>query len=542
MLNYSDYRKPVVSEAGEALEIKIGQIVDDFVKQLKAELVSSDTKPRGLWDRFKNWWSNRWYGRYNQKNPYFWMNKLGDDLGRPAESVTNRPTLSEYRQLRSLFDTLESELNEQAGTEKLVIMQKLDKWAAQLRQALVSAVMSHTPPGDTPSAAPPASPPGPKDTPPSAPPEDKTAPLPASDAGKTVKTGELDDLEPPSGSRKTTPTPLPETPPGPPPSDVAPTPLRKPKLTDVSPPDTGNKKWADLTATDKEEWDRVGGGKAEEASPALKKIHGIRSLPYILRLGDPRREAIHGQSKQHVWNRLVRQGRVETPGEPIRTTDDLRKRKERAMEAMKADTERLSGIRKEQAKRRQAAGVKEPAAAPPPPTPTTEPRREEPPPTTAREEPPAEAVPSPVKTAELTPPPGHPELTPVDAADEEDMSAKQDRLMQELDSLAGVIRDKLFRRLEKMVRSGDPEKLKKADMIIGGLTSPKGDEKEQDFEIEQTLSLDQLTLSERAKVFKNRLRNHYFESRPAIKVNLSEVKTDKVDYLKGLLKKQCVQS
>lgn len=149
--------KPSIDpEAFNKLKKDIDDLVVNWVGELKKELVSGTavTQSRGLWDRFKGGLSNLWYGRQNQQNPYYWQNKLGDDLGRPG-SVRSESTefnslpftLHEYMDLRKFFDEFEKQLSEEygetEGTSSLRINQIINQRANELRQKINNIVAQH---------------------------------------------------------------------------------------------------------------------------------------------------------------------------------------------------------------------------------------------------------------------------------------------------------------------------------------------------------------------------------------------------------------
>lgn len=154
---------PDNSAAVAKLKQEIDALVVQWVNELKKELVSGEMKtaPRGLWDRFKGGLANMWYGRYNQSNPYYWQNRLGDDLGRPvqSESTFNQLpfTLKEYMDLRNFFDQFEYKIKEDyeetGGTGGLRINQIINQKANELRQKLNNLLIQHAQSGAlTPSA------------------------------------------------------------------------------------------------------------------------------------------------------------------------------------------------------------------------------------------------------------------------------------------------------------------------------------------------------------------------------------------------------
>lgn len=137
----------------QALLDRIPQEVDKMIGQLKSSLINPMTRPqarRGIWDRFKNTMSNLWWGRYNQDNPYFWNNKLGDDLGQvhPEHVMLRTIPIEEYRLFRNHCQLLEDRLEQLfedtiPGTENLAIMRTIDQWGNQLKALLTKTVKDH---------------------------------------------------------------------------------------------------------------------------------------------------------------------------------------------------------------------------------------------------------------------------------------------------------------------------------------------------------------------------------------------------------------
>jgi len=132
----------------QALLDRIPQEVDQMLAQLKTSLMNPMTRPqakRGIWDRFKNSMSNLWWGRYNQDNPYFWKNKLGDDLGHAESRIV---PIEEYRLFKEFCKQLEDQLDilfEDAipGTENLAIMKTINRWGEELKALLTKTVKDH---------------------------------------------------------------------------------------------------------------------------------------------------------------------------------------------------------------------------------------------------------------------------------------------------------------------------------------------------------------------------------------------------------------
>lgn len=149
---------------------RIPQEVDRMVAQLKSSLINPVSRPgakRGLWDRFKNTMSNLWWGRQNQDNPYFWKNKLGDDLGH-TESVHHGllVPIEEYRILKNQCKILEEQLEillEADNFENLAMAKIINQWGEQLKGLLVQIVKDYIGPSVTSTTTRPARSPAPVD-------------------------------------------------------------------------------------------------------------------------------------------------------------------------------------------------------------------------------------------------------------------------------------------------------------------------------------------------------------------------------------------
>jgi len=394
MLGFRDYRNKFI-EAGvepvadptevvknaktDAIASQIDKAIDGWVAELKRTLMDPVTpypQQRGIWDRFKNSISNLWHGRYNQGNPYFWQNKLGDDLGRAAESFTPNPmSLSEYKSLREIVDCIEEAIDEQAptGTENLRIVRLIDTKAQELKDKLRSILAGQ------PVESPPAYSPPPNEAPTEAP---ASKGMPPVDAPKTdeeedsVPTGKdadsiemlknwatsllaKNEIDEPIFKKimaglsskkhtvrlaaarelealaKKSPTKPVDDGAGVPPTDT------KHALRPDQPPTTG-KKWSELDDAEQQAWNAYGGGLEDTAGKidGCLNDHGIKKLPWILRIGDPRRQILADQEQGKLgrkdgrcskkfshWHRLfAAQGRFEDKDHPITSWPDLEQR------------------------------------------------------------------------------------------------------------------------------------------------------------------------------------------------------------------------
>lgn len=137
----------------QALADAIHKIVDKWVSDLIGRLLSGDNSgpKRTLWDRFKGGVSNLMYGRDNKNNPYYNMNRFGDDLGwrQTVRSECFNPgfmNLHEYAAIKSSIDEAEMKAEailvqeEDAGGE-LRIVSLLKQSAEELKKSLNSFIL-----------------------------------------------------------------------------------------------------------------------------------------------------------------------------------------------------------------------------------------------------------------------------------------------------------------------------------------------------------------------------------------------------------------
>jgi hypothetical protein len=156
----------------EKLELdKITKLVDDFVAQLKKDLLAVEYKPTktgvlpGVWDRMKNWWYNSVLkkGGNDTNNPYVYKNKFGA-LGHEedAKKESRRLSLSQYSFIKEQYNKLELELsvlNEDLETEsenlkKLKLFRIIDSWASKFKQAIINQFSGSTESEEEPTEVP----------------------------------------------------------------------------------------------------------------------------------------------------------------------------------------------------------------------------------------------------------------------------------------------------------------------------------------------------------------------------------------------------
>lgn len=129
----------------EELKNRLLSAVDSWASQILGNLKSpGNSKQRGLWDRFKSGISNLWYGRNNDQNPNYWMNRYGDDLGAevPKESINLNIGLKQYAEMMSVVNNLEKEINmlKEADFDNLKITQMIKQAGHQLKKMLSDIV------------------------------------------------------------------------------------------------------------------------------------------------------------------------------------------------------------------------------------------------------------------------------------------------------------------------------------------------------------------------------------------------------------------
>ena len=396
MLGFKDYRnKFIENEIGEdnaettnvaanekttSIQNQVNQIVNAWVSDLKRTLLNPTTGPsqkRGLWDRFKGSMANLWHGRYNQNNPYFWQNKLGDDLGSTAESFDPSVlSLSDYKELRDICESLEQEINEDvpAGAENLRIVRLIDAKAQELKQKLMSIM------GQTANVESPANPAASTNT------EEADSPIPKEfemvvtalqnkfknkeisidednlkelvnqlrSKKESIRTKAAEQAQSLLNQENTPDTSgVGGTPATPPDMNTGVQPTGEPEdkhhALNISTPPTTGKKWNELDPSEKMAWNIYGGGTAPGRT---RNCIGVE-LPWILRIGDPRHQLFDDQEAgkfikpdgscggkrsplKKVFNN---QGRIESPDDPITTRGELEARVSKAKSVVEAAKE-----------------------------------------------------------------------------------------------------------------------------------------------------------------------------------------------------------
>lgn len=293
MLRFRDFRNKI-NEAEVApdhsINAAIEELVDKWIDDLKHEILSGSTPPRGLWDRFRNTLANFWFGRNSEENPYKHRNLLGS-MGEKVESVLENTCWSnESRFLRESFDIMEAEVAAPKDTtSQIKLIQIINKHGQilkdRLKQMLSGAYVPTVKKYQMPSLS--AFPEKPKTTP-TEKPQPKTVPEP--DAVSS-------DAEPDT--------------------EVTPADTPKEELSFVKAP-TENLDWHELSAEQKIAWNTYGGG----AVPRSERHKGKFPLPWILRLGDPRKSLLSTDTLKS----LIRDKRLEMEGDRIKSQEELEQR------------------------------------------------------------------------------------------------------------------------------------------------------------------------------------------------------------------------
>lgn len=410
MLGFKDYRKLTETPDAElqasgndqtSIQAQINQIVDAWVSELKRTLISPETGDtrRGVWDRFKNSMANMWHGRYNTSNPYFWKNKLGDDLGAVDDMGTdnseptkeqfnpNKLSLEDYKSLKDICESLEEQLNENVpGTENLRLVRIIDNKAKELKQKLMSIVTGESPISQNQTSQPNTTPIAPAQSEePNTKIDDGTKALIDTLQGwathgkidakqaqevidklkskkESIRRQGQDDFAKLGHGTWANNSSLPSTTPDPASSEED-DPELNGNISFLKPPTTG-KKWSELNPDEKTRWDIFGGGASHEDGQKIDGClndHGIFKMPWIMRLGDPRREILAAQKEgrlpeskkcvnkkvgSHWFDFLHRTGRWEMAEEPIKGASQYLT----AIEMAKEVTQKIRDRRKENRK------------------------------------------------------------------------------------------------------------------------------------------------------------------------------------------------
>lgn len=293
MLRFKDYRNnsrgvelhEAETTSDPVINAAIEKIVDDWIGELKNELLSGEgLKTPGLWDRFKNSLANFWHGAYSDKNPYQYRNLYGT-LGTTTESLDNRMSLDEYKLLRECCDLLEAEVKTAAPvkdqTSKLKLIQIINKHGQTLKDRLIKVLTGAYVPALKKFSMPPL-----RSFP------KKIEPVPPTDMGDPTAKPDIE----------------------------AEAPGEEPKEFSYTEPPTKGIAWTSLDAHQKMAWNKYGGG----AVPRSHRHKGKFPLPWILRLGDPRKELLASDTLKA----LIRDKRLELDTEVIDSKEKLESRVE----------------------------------------------------------------------------------------------------------------------------------------------------------------------------------------------------------------------
>jgi len=318
MQSFVEYRKNVKNEAvaGEVPERSMdpeaaeqfSKLIDQFVEKLKMDIsvaASDPAQQKGIWDRMKQWWSNIRHGKYQQKNPYYWQNVAGSGLGgevppspqeTPSKEMPNEAvmpfmpmTLNEYKVLHECAMALEEAIA--TPPKNLKLIRVIDNWAKLFKQKVMSLVTMQPKPSEIAKGQ-----------------------EPESMVWPSYKRGKPGTVPPESTAEPT----------------AEPTAPVEPELTTKEAAEQAIAQWEAMSEEDKDKWDKEGGGTSGEAIKGKTSEHGIHTLPWILRIGDPRIAILKGIRGKSVYAKLLVKDRIETKEKPI---EDL----EQAVKLIKPD-------------------------------------------------------------------------------------------------------------------------------------------------------------------------------------------------------------
>ena len=107
------------------------------------------------------------------------------------------------------------------------------------------------------------------------------------------------------------------------------TPIKPPTMPEKAAPKempkVDTRSWIDLSANEQEKWNERGGGVSNDSTEATRK-KGITSIPWILRIGDPRIKEISEIRNGELFKRLKNQNRIGPPSPPEdETVEELKK-------------------------------------------------------------------------------------------------------------------------------------------------------------------------------------------------------------------------
>lgn len=127
-----------INDAFKQIQEKVFELIDQWVEEMLNSIINNKpVQKRGLWNRFKGGVANMIYGRQNEKNPYYYLNRFGDQLG-AQESTQKRMGLKSYLVLKECVETTEVNLTEALddNLEKLNIVKTIRQEADKLKQKL----------------------------------------------------------------------------------------------------------------------------------------------------------------------------------------------------------------------------------------------------------------------------------------------------------------------------------------------------------------------------------------------------------------------
>ena len=302
--------------------------IDFFVYELKRSIVNSAITGRQdatIWDKFKGFMQNLYYGKANQQNPNFSKNLLGHGLGK--ETNENKIiSLQQYRFLKEWHNNLESSIkpiNENYSTPEIPTYLKntqlnkiIDAWGEKFKRAIFDSLKSLLDIDKIPMSS--TEIPQAKKTPKSIDPQKASEAPTSNDASippDSLKTSSETPKEIETTSSSSTISSLDASASEPTkPTEIQPV---EDSSVDISSQLQKAKSIYAEKSKDIRTFNKHGGGSMPRPYVSKKKIAGetIQNLPYVLRLGDPRIDLIKYGNRQ-FFDELFATGRIESENKP----------------------------------------------------------------------------------------------------------------------------------------------------------------------------------------------------------------------------------
>lgn len=112
-----------------SLKTSLHNEIDKLVNDLRNQVMDPGQPSKGKFlDHLKSWWTNLWYADHDQRNPYFWQNRIGS-LGR---NESTQLTIYEHRMFQELAFLLEDQ--SALGMPRMTTI--LNKWKVQINDII----------------------------------------------------------------------------------------------------------------------------------------------------------------------------------------------------------------------------------------------------------------------------------------------------------------------------------------------------------------------------------------------------------------------